>query len=189
MKNIKKHERLVHPDFWIKVLPYKNTTVWNGEEHISVSGFYVILQRKSDAYLWLYFGPCFLMVVTSWISFAVSFEVVPGRLGLLLTLLLMMINMSNSISLSIPKSDGMCPLIAWIYISMIFNIFAIFEYFIILIKVKFGENKCQVKAKKMRSEKVKNVKDWATGLDKTSLVIFPLAYLMSVIIFILAHFL
>ena len=128
------------------------------------------------------------MVITSWISFAVSFDVVPGRLGLLLTVLLMMINMNNTIATSIPKSDSMCPLIIWVLISIIFIIFALAEYFIILVTVKFGSNntiKSQIGAKTLKEESKKNYKQWATALDKTSLAIFPFVYLTCVFIFCL----
>lgn len=182
---VRNYGKLLNPDFWIEVLPYNETTVLKGKDSISISGFYLILQRKSGPYFWLYFAPSFLMVLTSWISFAVSFEAVPGRLGLHLTLLLMMINMSNSISASIPKSDSMCPLILWILISIIFIIFALIEYFIILFNVQFGGLKSQV----MWTKKDKNIQNWALGLDKTCLAIFPAAYLACVLVFILQLFL
>ena len=60
------------------------------------------------------------------------------RLGLLLTLLLMTINLNNSASGNIPPSDGLCPLISWILISMVFILVALFEYFLILVLLRFG---------------------------------------------------
>ena len=161
------------------------TTDLKGGKLVSTSGFYLVLQRKPEPYLWLYFVPCFLMILTSWISFAVSFEAVPGRLGLLLTLLLMLINMNNSISESIPKSDGICPLILWVFISIIFIVFALVEYFIILITVKFGSLKSKVAAKKMRKENSKDLQAWASNMDKSSLAIFPAAYFVCILIFVL----
>ena len=111
------------------------------------------------------------MVITSLISFAVSFEAVPGRLGLLLTLFLMMINMNNSISTTVPYSESMCPLIIGILMCTTFLICALLEYFI---KVKFGSPKYKVIAKGTIS---RSVKDWVLGLDKTSLAVFYLAIL------------
>ena len=60
------------------------------------------------------------------------------RLGLLLTLLLMTINLNNSATQSIPKSNSICPLIAWIITSMAFILIALLEYFVILVLMKFG---------------------------------------------------
>ena len=64
-------------------------------ETLNMAGFTLILSRKPTVYLYTYFVPCGLLVVVSWVSFAVSSEAVPGRLGLLLTLLLMLINLTN----------------------------------------------------------------------------------------------
>ena len=60
------------------------------------NGFKMKMVRKTTVYIYTYFIPCGLMVVVSWISFSVNVDAVPGRLGLLLTLLLMTINMNNS---------------------------------------------------------------------------------------------
>ena len=60
------------------------------------------------------------------------------RLGLLLTLLLMTINLNNSATNKIPLSDKICPLIQWILISMLFILFALLEYFLILVVLRFG---------------------------------------------------
>ena len=65
------------------------------------------------------------------------------RLGLLLTLLLMTINLNNSATGSIPTSDGICPLISWILISMVFILVALFEYFLILVLLRFGNKVSQ----------------------------------------------
>ena len=61
------------------------------------------------------------------------------RLGLLLTLLLMTINLNNSATNKIPLSNKICPLIQWILISMLFILFALLEYFLILVVLRFGD--------------------------------------------------
>ena len=61
------------------------------------------------------------------------------RLGLLLTLLLMTINLNNSATEKIPPSGKICPLVQWILISIVFILFAIFEYFIILVLLRFWD--------------------------------------------------
>ena len=102
------------------------------------TGFRVRMVRKTAVYIYTYFVPCGLMVIVSWVSFAVDVDAVPGRLGLLLTLLLMTINLNNSASNSIPKSNSICPLIGWILTSMAFILIALLEYFVILLLMKFG---------------------------------------------------
>ena len=173
----KMNGHLRHPDFLIEVVLSNQTR--------DVSGFDLILKRKPETYIMLYFFPSFMMVVTSWINFAVSFEAVPGRLGLLLTLFLMMINMNNSISTKIPKSDSACPLIIWILICTVFIILALLEYFIILIKVKYGTIIKKIEAKDKSKKQI--LKDWILVLDKTSLTLFPPAYFFCVLVFVMVY--
>ena len=172
---------LAHTDFNIKMMPYTETIYMEGDKKLSASGFYLLLTRKYVPYIWLYFAPCFLMVLTSWISFSVSYEAVPGRLGLLLTLLLMMINMINSISLNTPKSDSMCPLIVWIVISVLFVAFSLFEYFLILFSIKFRGDEKKRDGKKFGNDQMKS---WALKLDKASYYFFPSFYLFTVGIYV-----
>ena len=61
------------------------------------------------------------------------------RLGLLLTLLLMTINLNNSATEKIPPSGKICPLVQWILISIVFILFALFEYFVILVVLRFWD--------------------------------------------------
>ena len=61
------------------------------------------------------------------------------RLGLLLTLLLMTINLNNSATDKIPPSGKICPLVQWILISIAFILFALFEYFLILVVLRFWD--------------------------------------------------
>ena len=48
------------------------------------SGFHLNMARKSTVYIYTYFVPCGLMVMVSWISFAVRVDAVPGRWWLFL---------------------------------------------------------------------------------------------------------
>ena len=49
--------------------------------------------------------PSFMFVVTSWVSFLIKPEVVPGRMGLLVTLFLVLINIFNSVREQAPISS------------------------------------------------------------------------------------
>ena len=43
--------------------------------------------------------PSFMFVIVSWVSFLINPHVVPGRMGLLVTLFLVLINIFNSVRL------------------------------------------------------------------------------------------
>ena len=46
----------------------------------TLSGFFFIMKRENKVYIYTYFAPCMLMVITSWISFTINYDAVPGRL-------------------------------------------------------------------------------------------------------------
>ena len=146
---------------------------------VPVSGFHISLKRNPRMYLATYFAPCTLMVVVSWISFLINPDVVPGRLGLLLTLLLMLINLNNSVAASSPVSANLNPLLVWIITSEAFVFLALTEYALILASSKFC-GKANVKPIKF-DEKTKKVKGQL--LDKLSVMSFPLLYLCFVVNF------
>ena len=73
----------------------------------SVTGFEMILQRKMSFYIVTYYLPSGLFVVVSWISFLVNPEVICGRMTLLITIFLVLINIFNTIQTNSPKAEGL----------------------------------------------------------------------------------
>ena len=45
-------------------------------------------------------------MVVSWISFVVPPDVIPGRMALLITLFLVLVNIFNSVTTNTPKAEG-----------------------------------------------------------------------------------
>jgi glycine receptor len=60
-------------------------------------GFKIQLVRKQMQYLIQVYLPSCMFVVVSWVSFLIKPEVVPGRMALLVTLFLVLINIFNSV--------------------------------------------------------------------------------------------
>ena len=52
------------------------------------------------------FTPLGLFVVVSWISFVVPPDVIPGRMALLITLFLVLVNIFNTVTTNTPKAEG-----------------------------------------------------------------------------------
>ena len=73
----------------------------------SVAGFELTLTRKMMHYIVTCYLPSGMFVVVSWISFLVPPDIVPGRMALLVTVFLVLINIFNTITTNIPKADGM----------------------------------------------------------------------------------
>ena len=56
----------------------------------STTGFNIVLQRKGHAYIFKYYIPCVMMVVSSWVGFLINPSAIPGRITLSITLLLVL---------------------------------------------------------------------------------------------------
>ena len=91
----------------LKRLTYKTSFYFAG--NYSVAGFELTLQRKVSHYIITYYLPSGMFVIVSWISFLVPPEIVPGRMTLLVTVFLVLVNIFNTITRSVRPgcpSDG-----------------------------------------------------------------------------------
>ena len=73
----------------------------------------MILSRHVLKYLYIYYLPRGLFVVVSWASFLIPPEVVPGRMAMLITLFLVLINIFNIVTSNSPNVEGMTAIAAW----------------------------------------------------------------------------
>ena len=177
--------------FWSKfdidIKKYANQTFKIENKTLAVSGFVFYINRKSATYQWTYFIPCSLMVVLSWMSFLIKPDVVPGRVGLLLTLLLMVINLSNTVSRTSPVSGRLNPLLTWIQTSIAFVFLALVEYASLLFKAKFGARQHISQDDTWKTSKIPVSKPPANNqsppIDGLALIVFPSAYIIFLFIF------
>ena len=65
-------------------------------ETFSQAGFNLILDRSPTKYFVNIFIPTSLLTIASFIGFLIPVEVVPGRMTLLVTIFLMLVNVSNT---------------------------------------------------------------------------------------------
>ena len=61
-----------------------------------------------------------LFVVVSWISFVVPPDVIPGRMALLITLFLVLVNIFNNINSNSPKAEGLTAIEIWMLACILF---------------------------------------------------------------------
>ena len=69
-------------------------------------GFKIRLERRLFPFILAYYLPSSLLVLISFISFYIDPDVVPGRMALLITLVLMLINLSNSCRAESPRVNS-----------------------------------------------------------------------------------
>ena len=160
----------------------------------SVVGFRVILDRYYSQYILSYYFPSIILVSVSWISFLIPPEVIPGRMTLLITLLLVMVNLLGTIIRTQPPSNSSTLLVAWI-IACIFHITAaVFAYAALLwnhrdmiwrkyrkndTKEKANDNEQSEETSKLRTSDM-NPKGYSVFLnwDRLCILIFPITFLL-----------
>ena len=97
----------------------------------------IAMKRILTPYVVKSFIPTTLIVMVSWTSFLVSPDCVPGRSGLLVTLLLVLITIYlHDLDVS-PSVHGITPLIVWTQICLTMVIGALFEYAGIMYVIRF----------------------------------------------------
>ena len=65
-------------------------------EPFSQTGFILILDRSPAKFFLNIYIPTFLLTISSFIGFLIPVEMVPGRMALLVTIFLMLVNMSST---------------------------------------------------------------------------------------------
>ena len=112
-------------DARIEQLEAWNSTYGKGEKY-SLVGFKIKLKRAYKPYVINFYMPSTIFVMVSWISFLIPPDVIPGRMGLLITLLLVLINLFNSIKS--PPATSPSALAIWILACIFFVTFALVAY-------------------------------------------------------------
>jgi len=125
-------------DYDINIYPLnpEDTSYTALNMNYSVAGFQLVLTRKASFYVVTYYLPSGLFVVVSWISFLINPEVIPGRMTLLITVFLVLINIFNTIQTNSPKADGLTAIEGWLIACIVFVFAALVEYTGILLKMK-----------------------------------------------------
>ena len=80
--------------FDIKFSPLSDKT--QKKEEFSLAGFYVNMKRSPIPYYMNVYLPTGLLTITSLIGFLIPPDIVPGRMALLVTIFLMMVNISST---------------------------------------------------------------------------------------------
>ena len=111
-------------------------------------------------------------------SFLIPPEAIPGRVAMLLTLFLCMINTLNSVAKESPKAGGVASsLVIWIAACLVFILVAIFEYICILFKARLyaGPGKVDTEGGPSLTDKPKRgVSKWTDKqMDKFMITIMP----------------
>ena len=95
--------------------------------NFSLAGFEMVLHRYVSTYIITYDLPSGLFVIVSWISFLIPMDVIPGRMALLVTLFLVLVNIFNTVTTNTPKAEGLTAIEAWMLACILFVFGALIE--------------------------------------------------------------
>merc|ERR1719220_955174 len=140
----------------IRALPkdQKNYVALTG--NYSVAGFEMTLKRKVSHYIITCYLPSGMFVMVSWISFLIPPDVVPGRMTLLITIFLVLVNIFNTITTNIPKAEGLTAIEAWVIGCVLFVFGALIEYAGILLQMKMRASATLIFQRKSSSPNIIN---------------------------------
>jgi len=179
----------------------------NGElGNLSLTGFNVDISRHYSKYLIVYYLPTGLFVVVSWTSFIIPPQVVAGRMGLLITILLCLVNIFNVVNNNSPSvkvnynnviktptsqgSKGVTALSVWLLSCIFFVFSAVMAYTCILsknlvlyVKIRLGLIRPrkvihhQKKGRLERRDSIIEDEQFYRFADVVLIIIFPLCFL------------
>ena len=101
-----KHNGTAHHTFEyeVKISPHKGSYYSLGSSiNYSVMGYKIHLRRWLGPHLWNVYLPTGTLVLISFISFSIPVEQVPGRMALIVTIFLMLVNIRSAVGNKGPK--------------------------------------------------------------------------------------
>lgn len=147
--------------------------------NFSVTGFKIHFQRKHFVYVAAVFAPCALFVSISWISFLVPVGSHSARLGMLITILLVLINIFMNVIYTAPVSGGINGLQLWILSCILFVALALVEYAIIL-WMKKREDATKLSPPKTAKPMQRPI------LDDFAIIVVPSLFIIFVIVYVVS---
>ena len=160
-------------------LPSKYHT-WHTPEHgWATCGFGIELKRtKTQMIIQVYLTSISLVLVT-WFSFTIDPTVIPGRMGMLITIFLVLINIFVGVKNSSPTSNGLNAVDVFLVVCIGQVFAALCEYTLVL--QKYGQPKNE-----STSQKPSLNSKW-NPIDKVAIYAFPLVFTTFLFIYFVIY--
>ncbi|KAF4522028.1 hypothetical protein B566_EDAN010905 [Ephemera danica] len=114
--------------------------VFYGEGNHSTARLVITLSRELQSYLLETYLPSSLFVIMSWGSFIVNPDLVPGRMVLLVTTLLSLVTMFDTVRNNSPNALELKCIEVWLISCILFVFVALLEYFVVLFAMRYDKN-------------------------------------------------
>ena len=137
----------------------QNVTLPSG--NYAACGFTIKLRRMRMQNLIQVYVPSTMFVMVSWVSFLIKPEIIPGRMALLITLFLVLINIFNGVKADAPASKRLNAVDLYLVVCIFLVFAALVEYSVILYIQK------KVKKPFFCKKQIYTNKDDSTGSNST----------------------
>ena len=177
------------------------TSMYNGYNY-STCGFTISYWRSKTQLFFQVYLTAGMLVIVSWASFIINPHIVPGRMGLLVTLLLVLVNIFNSFKSSSPPSTNLNALDVYLMICISHVFCALMQYAVVLFLGNLNIGIANVSFQKEHDDdqshstkcitrnqyydKIQHQQPMST-FDLTSLIVFPLLFTFCLIIYFLVY--
>lgn len=163
---------------------------------LSADGFDIVLKRKTRPYMLNIYMPTTALVIISWIAFLIPPDMVPGRMGLLVTVFLVLSNIATGTRALSPDSGSLTVVDIWLLACTAFVAVALCEYALILYS-KFSKQRKLETIKRVTILPLHLVKNTSTSnesnksklslnkMDKIALIAAPVTFALFVILYII----
>lgn len=153
----------------------------------SVSGFVLNLKRRRlPVFINLYF-PTSLLTMMTWISFFIPAKQVPGRISLVMTIFLMLVNIANSSGVRGPSATTFTAMDIWLLICKLMVSTTILEYaFLLKLHWNLDGLEYQLQNKGENDSQAANMTSSRSQLDRRCQQIDFISFLACVITYSLA---
>ena len=187
----------------------------NTDLRYSIAGFKMVLRRSVKPFIINVYLPTSLLVAVSFIGFLIPADMVPGRMALIVTTFLMLVNIENSHRKDGPKvrvnaafkqvcsniemqAKAVTALDVWLLICVTFVAMALFEY-AALLKIRFHRTRNVKVAASRKGKAPRMIAEFAdetvateanalcATIDKMALVVFVAMFLLASFIYWLSY--
>ena len=195
----KSHQRSLH--YFVELEDLADKV--DGDSDYANCGFIINLHRSRVQIFFQVYVISAMIVVVSWVTFVIPPDVVPARMGLLITIFLVLINIFNGVKTRSPVSTTLNAIDEYLMLCIILVFLALVEYTIVLARnknpsiaskepQKNGKVGRKVIPSLLEVEQTQHENGWrkyfmlktiTKCLDSFSLVMFPLTFLLLNVIY------
>ena len=189
----KERQRSLQYSIKIEPLPSKYRKFYTRINHVfDTCGFSILFIRNRTQIVFQVYLTSAMFVIVSWVSFIINPDVVPGRIGLLVTIFLVLVNIFNGVKSDAPVSTHLNAVDLYLVVCIGQVFLALAEYALVLFlnkhTISFKSSTIatmkEMKFKKGLKKSQESSKKETKKLDKMSLVIFPFCFILFNLIYL-----